>query len=445
MHMKNNRREFIRGLAATGIAGRVPTAFCAEGEDWKSAFRRAGFDPDGKGASFFLVTSDIHAPSHHIHLADHVKFWNAMKPKPVFLAALGDLGYVNSCFGHRPKPQVAAKTAADSFGKINDILTNGLDRDIRRVYVIGNHDTYPGEYDRALWRRHFPDQPLHCVQDFCGIRFMKWDGGGDGLIHEEQEKWILKECAAYPKDKPLVILVHQPSVGSTGMERDIGRVAKAALAGRTGVTWMLAGHNHCNADACWDLPGGGTLMVATHTRDIDGWWAYGIRDGRIVARIFMDEKTQGFTAGRMPGELKSHGEIPLAYQGRTDVVWKCFVGDREERAARVSIGKTGDNDGAFFYVDRILCRFPKGTIAPKATRFAILGNLCGKRKTKEPGTFLLSEDGADWTEVKRGAVKGGVHEFTIPPALVGAQELWVRYEAFNYGCDESIAGYSFLT
>lgn len=442
--MKGNRREFIKGLAATGVAGLLPTAFCAGDEDWKAAFRRVGFDPDAQGSSFFLVTSDIHAPSHHVNLAAHVAFWNKMEPKPTFVAALGDLGYVNGYFGHRPKPEQAAAKAADSFGKINATLTDGLRKDVARIYVVGNHDTYPCEYDRALWRKHFPEQPPYCVQDFCGIRFMKWDGGGDGIIREEQEKWILKECAAYPKDKPLVILVHQPSVGATGMERDIGRVAKLALAGRTGVTWMLAGHNHCNADALWDLPGGGKLMVATHTRDIDGWWAYGVRDGQIVARIFKAEKKTDFSSGRMPGSLKSHGEIPLAYQGRTDVAWKCFVGDRDERAARLSIGKTGDNDGAFFYVDKLQYRFAKGIVAPTATRLAILGNLCGKRKTKDPAHLFFSADGAAWTESVRTSKKGGINEFPIPSALVGAKELWMRYEAFAMGCDESIAGFAFL-
>lgn len=441
--MKTNRREFCRNMVALGAAGMIPTAFCGEGEDWKAAFRKAGFDPDAPGSSYFLVIGDIHAPTDSGNLAAHVKTWNAMEPKPAFLAALGDLGWVNGFFGHRPPPERAAKNGAKSFGLVNEILTKGLRKDVPHVYVIGNHDTYPGEYDRKIWRENFPDQPPYCVQDFCGIRFMKWDGGGDGIVREEQEQWIKKECAAYPKDKPLAILVHQPSVGAVGMERDIGRLSKLYLAGRTGVTWLLAGHTHGNGQSLWDLPGGGKLMVAIHARDVDGWWAYGVRDGQIVARIFWSEKNQTYSAGPMPSVMKSRGEIPLAYQGRTDIAWKCFVGDKDERAARLEIGKTGDNDGAFFYVDKLRYRFPKAAVAPKATRFGILGNLSGKRKTREPAKMFFSADGEAWTEVVRTA-KAGLNEFPVPAALVGAKELWMKYDGFGMGGDESIAGFAYM-
>jgi len=442
--MNTNRREFCKGMAAWGAAGVIPTAFCAEGEDWKAAFRKVGFDPDAKGSEYFLITSDIHAPTKSIHLAEHVAFWNTMEPKPAFLTALGDLGGINGYFGHRPKPDQVRKNAAASFGPVREILTKGLRKDVPQIYVIGNHDTFPGEYDRAIWREYFPDQPPYCVQDFCGIRFMKWDGGGDGLIHEEQEAWIMKECAAYPKDKPLVILVHQPSVGATGMERDIGRVSKKALAGRTGVTWLLAGHVHGNGQALWDLPGGGKLMVAMHLCDIDGWWAYGVRDGQIVARLFKSEKKTDFAPGPMPETQKSRGEIPLTYQGRTDIAWKCFIGEKAERAARLQIGKTGDNDGAFFYVDKLLYRFPKAEIAPQSARFGILGNLCGQRGTRKPSHLYFSADGENWTESFCDKRKGGLCEFPIPDALVGAKELLLRYDSYAMGGDESVAGFTFM-
>ena len=298
------RRGFVGGGAALFGAAFLPTAVCAAEDDWKSAFRSVGFDPDAPDASWFAVTSDIHADKQHINLAEHVAAWNAMEPKPAFVAALGDMGQVNGSFGHRPSPKVAAENAERQFGAINEVLSQGLRKDIPRVYVVGNHDTYIGEDDRALWRKHFPDQPPYCAFDACGLRFVKWDGGVDGMIDAEQEKWIRNECAKCPKDVQLVVLVHQPSVGSCGMERDIGRVAKAALAGRPGVTWMLGGHEHHNAFARWDLPGGGTLAVATHTMDRHGWWAYGVKAGRIVARLFKSRRAAlqvqrvGFVRGR---------------------------------------------------------------------------------------------------------------------------------------------------
>ena len=439
------RKGFVGGGAALFGAAFLPTAACAAEGDWKSAFRSVGFDPDAPDASWFAVTSDIHADKQHISLAEHVATWNAMEPRPAFVAALGDMGQVNGCFGHRPSPQVAAENAERQFGAINAVLSQGLRKDIPRVYVVGNHDTYIGEDDRALWRTHFPDQPPYCAFDACGLRFVKWDGGVDGMIDAEQEKWIRNECATCPKDVQLVVLVHQPSVGSCGMERDIGRVAKAALAGRPGVTWLLGGHEHHNAFARWDLPGGGTLAVATHTMDRHGWWAYGVKAGRIVARLFKSNASHSFSCEKMPEAYASKGEIPLAWQGRNDVVWHAFVGSPEEKACRVSLVKTGDNCGWLFYVGTTLYRFPKGKVAPTATRYAILGRLCGERKTKRPARCFLSADGENWAETTRSVVAHDVNEFPIPPELVGAETLWVRYEGFGYGADECHAAFAFLS
>ena len=443
--MQSTRRSFIGGTIAAVGAAFLPTALCAAEDDWKAAFRSLGFDPDAEGSEYFILTSDIHAEKHHQRLAGHVAFWNAMDPKPAFVAALGDLGYINTCFGHRPTPKQAAANAEKQFGAINAILTDGLRKDVRRVYVVGNHDTYLGEDNRAIWLKYFPDQPPYCAFDACGLRFVKWDGGVDGIIAADQEKWILDECARCPKDRQLVVMVHQPAVGSCGMERDIGRVAKAALAGRPGVTWMLCGHAHCNAFSRWDLPGGGTLAMATHTMDEKGWWAYGVRGGRIVARIFKAEGKTAFSRETMPESFKSRGEIPLAWQGREDVVWNVFVGSPEEKACRVKFEKTGDNGGWLFYVGTTLYKFPKGRVAPKATRYAILGNLSGRRKTKEPARCLLSADGENWTETRRSALARNVNEFPIPPELAGAETLWVKYEGFGFGGDECHAAYAFLS
>ncbi len=440
--MNITRKSFLLGAAGAAF---VPTALCAESEDWREAFRSVGFDPEAEGSSYFVLTADIHTTRYHQRLAEHVAFWNSMIPRPVFVGALGDLAYVNERYGDRLPRERAEANAAEQFGAINDILTNKLDKRIRRVYVVGNHDTYIGEDDRALWHKYFPDQPTYCAFDLCGLRFIKWDGGVDGMFSAEQEKWILSECKKCPKDKQIVVLVHQPSVGKCGQERDIGRVAKAALADRPGVTWMLSGHDHGNVFRKWDLAGGGTLAVVTHTMDRWGWWAYGVRDGRIVARIYKANDVAKFVPYPMPESYASRGEIPLAFQGRTDVVWKTFVGDPEEKACRVELKQTQECCTFLFWVGTTLYKFPKGRVAPAATRYAILGSLVGERDTKKPAKCLLSADGVNWTHVSRTAVKDELNEFPIPPELVGAETLWVRYESFGYGCDEGHAGYAFLT
>ena len=91
-----------------------------------------------------------------------------------------------------------------------------------------------------------------------------------------------------------------------------------------------------------------------------------------------------------------------------------------------------------------LYRFPKGKIAPSATRYAILGRLCGERKTKRPARCFLSADGEHWTETTRSAATRDVNEFPIPPELVGAETLWVKYEGFGYGADECHAAFAFI-
>ena len=442
--MKTTRRSFIEGTIAAAGAAFLPTAVCAAEEDWKAAFRSLGFDPDVQGSSVFVVTSDIHADKWHIHLAEHVAFWNSMEPKPELVCALGDFAFVNEHFGHRPSKAEAARRAAAQFGKINDVLTKGLRRDVSRVYVIGNHDTYPGEDDLALWREYFPDQPPYCAFDACGLRFVKWNGGCDGMIDAAQEKWIMEVCAKCPKDKQLVVLVHQPSVGMCGMERDIGRVARAALAGRPGVTWLLGGHWHENEAGSWTLPGGGTLAMAIHAMDSKGWWVYGVRDGRIAARLFKQEGSSAFARGRMPSDFPAKGAIPVAYEGRMDVVWNAFVGSKEEKESRVVPELVGDNGGWLFYVGHIVNRFPKRQVAPEATRFGILGRLWGERKTRTPAPVFFSSDGAKWIEAKQGGASKDVYEYPIPSELVDAADFWVRYDGWGLGADECHAGYAFL-
>ena len=254
----------------------------------------------------------------------------------------------------------------------------------------------------------------------------------------------MEVCAKCPREKQLVVLVHQPSVVMCGLERDIGRVARAALAGRPGTSWLLGGHGHSNLSNAWTLPGGGTLAVAMHTMDQRGWWVYGVRNGRIVARLFKGEGNPAFSRERMPSDFPAKGPIPVAYEGRTDVIWSAFVGSRAEKESRVVPERAGDNGGWLFYVGHIVNRFPKRRVAPEATRFGILGQLRGNRKTRAPAPVFFSSDGENWIESKRSGVVKEVYEYPIPSKLVGADDLWVRYDGWGFGANECHAGYAFL-
>ena len=185
--------------------------------------------------------------------------------------------------------------------------------------------------------------------------------------------------------------------------------------------------------------------MATHTMDDKGWWAYGVRDGRIAARIFMDARDGSFSAGKMPDAIPSRGAIPLAWDGRDDVVWKVFVGTPEEKVCRVSFNKPYTDNGSWLcYVGTTVYRFPKGRIAPKAMRYAILGDLVGRHKTREQSKLFMSADGEIWTEVKRSTVAMKVNEYPIPLELAGAETLWVKYEGFGMSGGDSHGGFAFL-
>ena len=446
----NTRRDFLRGAGAFGClatGGCVGFSVVGADGDWKAAFRRAGFDPDAPGASFFVVTSDVHVgqngeSSCERHLAEHVRYWNAMNPKPKLLAALGDFADLNLYFGHRPAPAEAASVADREYPKFKAIMS-GLDRAIKKVYLVGNHDTYPGEDDRALWKKHFPDQPPYCAFEECGINFLKLDGGGDGAFSEEQERWIMDTSAKLPRDRQAVILVHQPSVGSIAAEREIGRVVKAAFGNRPGTSWLLGGHEHRNRFKRWYLSGG-ELAVATHCKDEDGWWAYGVKDGRIVARIFFSEKTGAFEEAPRSALTPSSGHIPTGLDGVEGVLWSAFVGSPEERECRVAVENTGDNGSWFYYVGRLHYRFPLAAKVAGATRLLLLGKQYGKRFKWNAAPVFLSADEKSWTQVKRIRCDGDINIYEIPPALQTARTLSMRYEAFGMDCDDCVAGFALL-
>lgn len=408
------RKEFCWSLAAAAVT----PALAAEPEQ------------------HFIITSDIHAVKNSVRLSDHVAEWNAMQPRPAFVASLGDLGYVNSSFGDRPRD---LKNGRESFAFIKEHLVEALDKAIPLVMVVGNHDTYLGEKDMALWREYFPAQPPRCTFKKCGINFITWNAGVDGTIDVEQQAWIQREVDKIGPSAPLVIMVHQPAVGSMGMERDIGRMAKEVLRNRTAPVWMLCGHVHCNTQSKWQLAHT-ELYVVAHTMDRHGYWDYTVRGGQIVARTFHDDAKHTTSAGVMPATLKSNGEIPTPFWKTPGVLRKWFVGSPEEIACRTNIYRTPDNGAWFFYLDKTEHALP---MVPGARELVVLGNFWGQRKTKEPEKFLFSGDGQTWQEVPRPPrLEGGEYRFAIPEALRNAKTLHFRIEAFRYGCDDCLAAFA---
>lgn len=435
-----NRRDFLRlGLAASTVRVLPTLAVAAEADGW-AAFRKLGFDPSAPGCGVIAVSGDVHAPERNDALAEDVAFWNSLSPAPAFVVLLGDNLCANNCFGHTPVSDREWARANAQPGILRELL-KPLRVPVKMV--IGNHDSFPGEKDAVWFRKHFPEVKPYESFEALGIRFMTWNGGHDGSIDAEQEAWILRTAREIPPDQTLVVLVHQPSVGMVERERDIGRVARTALAHRTGETWLLGGHEHCNALHRFDLPKT-SLGVAVHALNHDGHWLYGVRNGHVVARLWR-ATGKASVPDHLPEQLKSRGPIRLAFEDRADVLWKTFVGDPDEKAKfRVRAVKTQDAGSWFFYVGELVHRLPRAAVAPAATHVGILGNFPGQRKTKERERVYLSIDGEYWTEAPRLDVAAHVYRYEIPAMLRSAADLWVKVSGFGFRADMCVGGFALL-
>lgn len=438
-----NRREFLHGFAAFGAAGVFPQAVLAADADgdWKAAFRRVGFDPDAPGAQFVVVTSDVHCADAP-HLDEHVALWNSFDPKPAAVMALGDLGSANQCFGHRPDEKWNREKTRPSFVEFRQKVVEGLRKDVPLKLLVGNHDTSVLEKGCETFREYFPEHPLTESFVIGDILFIKLNGGVDAIFDEEQRAWFVETARAWPKEKTLVVLVHQPSVGITARERDIGIYSKIALAERTGETWLWGGHEHRNEFRIFDLPHT-KYLVSTHPKDREGFWMYGLMDGKIAARLWW--QTDRAPKGRQKlASAKLCGEIPVPFQDvEKDILWRTFVGDSAERAARREFSGA-DNRGWFFYLKNAVYEFPKSEVAPKATRLAVLGAFHGLRKDKSRReTFSFSSDGATWRPVSRTGGVGDTWVFEIPTEMRGV-DVWFKIDAFGINCDDALSGFALL-
>lgn len=438
-----NRKEFLRELTAFGVLGALPQAVYAAGtgDDWKRAFRSVGFDPEAPGAQFLVVTGDVHC-ANAPHLDEHVALWNALEPKPSAVMVLGDLGAVNGCFGHRPDAKWHREKACPAYDEFQAKVVRALRKDVPLKLLVGNHDTSIDERDCELFRRYFPGHPPTESFVIGGILFIKLNGGVDAVLDEAQRRWFVETARAWPKEKTLVVLVHQPSVGMTAREYDIGIYSKIALADRTGETWLWGGHEHHNAFRVFDLPHA-KYRVVTHTRDRDGFWLYGLKDGKVAARLWWQTGSEP-EGRRVLDQAKACGEIPVPFQDvERDVLWRTFLGEPSERSARRTL-EGADNRGWFFYLKKAIYAFPKSVVAPTATRLAVLGSFRGKRNDPSVReTFAFSSDGTNWQPVARTGGAGDTWVFAIPEPLRGG-DVWFRIDAFGMECDDALSGFAFL-
>jgi len=440
--MLNKRRDFLRAMACTTALAATP--FGVRGEpraaDWREAFKGAGFDVDEDGNAVFVVCGDVHEPEYSTHLEAQIDAWNAMRPAPRFVALLGDnVCSVSRNFGHTPDAKGLERARAELMTFREKI--SRLRNDIALKLVIGNHDTMPGEVDAAFFRSVVSSCVPYEAFDEFGIRFMIWNGGHDGSIDERQRTWIRKECERLPLGKTAVVLVHQPSLGMTERERGVPAAIRDGFSGHVGPLWLLAGHVHVNRTNVFSLPKTKVVQVA-HAKGINGYWIYGMRGGRIVARVFCDV-AGGVRVEGIPDLSHQAPSIPLPFENRKDVVWRLLIGDDPQTTQKAFVsGKGGDCGTWWFYVDELVYRLPLAEKGVGATRFAVLAALGRHRKTGEPVHVLASGDGLSWTQTPLLNTEASVNLFAIPEPLRNSRDLYVKVKSYGFGADTCVGGFA---
>lgn len=462
-----NRRDFIGGAIAAGtwFSGMLPAVAAGSPDDWKKAFASVGFDPSAPGCATFVVIGDPHVPwadktakgivgDDSRHLAGRIAEWNAMSPRPKALLSTGDqISTVSGSMGDRwsiRKPKNRERAAADIrlFRSYFEKLEFPL------YQTVGNHDCHPGEVNAAFYASHNPGWKPYERFELGGATFINLCGGHDGAIEPGQRAWLAKEAASIPKDRTVFLMAHYPNVGVGRVDGyDIGVVIREFFSNRTADTWLLAGHNHEDAISRYSLPGGGRLFVATHVREVFGYWVYGLRDGKLAARVLVpfDRETgvvrQPVQTGPVGTEVKDSGLLPLPFEHEGDkLLWKQMFAQGDDELYRVSVDDNQYDAGSyFFYVGKVVYRLPIGVVNG-ATRFGIYGRMLGHRKTHEPETLEVSADGEAWMKVEKPwrAYRNTCYSVAIPDALRRGKWLYVRIGGFGLGCDSSLAGFALM-
>ena len=457
------RREFIAGAAGAWLSGVLPT-FAAEEGDWVSAFRRLRFDPFAADSATFVVIGDPHVPwtcksggetqgDESRHLAARIAEWNAMTPRPKAVLSMGDqISTVTTCMGdrqseHNPKSRAQAEADLRLFRSYFDKL------EIPFYHTIGNHDAFPGEVNARFYAANNPGWKPYERFEIGGATFINLCGGHDGAIEPVQRAWLKEEAKTIPDDRPLYLMAHYPNVGVGRVDGyDIGVVIRETFSGRTGETWLLAGHNHEDEFARYHLPGGGSFCVVTHVREPFGYWIYGLKGGSLAARVLVpfDRMTGSVRGSVRKGpvavDVADRGLLPLPFEHEgKKLLWRHLIGSSGDAELRIAAPLMGDAGSYFFYVGKVVYRLPLAS-AKGARRLGIYGQMRGHRKTREPEGLSLSQDGENWQTVSDPwkDAKNTCYSIPVPAELCGGESLYVKIDGWGFGCDFSLAGFALL-
>jgi 3',5'-cyclic-AMP phosphodiesterase len=208
-----NRRSFLRTATGAAVAGALPLTWVECAFSSTESFT-------------FAYISDSHIQN--IKGAEFVRNWdrgliravaetNLLSPKPDFVLFGGDLAQLGT--------KAELDHGASMLAKLN----------YKTYMVMGEHDYYLdlGEY----WSKLFGDQHysfehkgvhfvvLNSVLTYDDWTFKRWPtaqqrmaemagldnpNGSPFMVGEAQRKWLAKDLAKVPKDKPIVVVSHSP-------------------------------------------------------------------------------------------------------------------------------------------------------------------------------------------------------------------------------------------
>lgn len=378
------------------------------------AFASLGFSSSAEDAAYFVACTDAHitmgkSEEFPAYIIDDI---NLMQPPPVFLVVTGDMiTDASSSFGQVPGAEQKKKALAEF-----EILRRDLSRlheGIPVHFAAGNHDTYPGDVELSLLRTVFPSIPPYHSESLAGVALFFLNGGSSGGFDSAQLHWLNETAAALPRNREVILFVHQPSLGSVVTERGIREGICGVFAQHEGRMWLFAGHHHHNADAVFALPKttiaqcGMTTCSPNVWGDANrpGYWVYCLRGGQVVGRVFR-RNGSGYRVVPLPAREKP-ASLPIPFAG-LNVSWKLMIGEGDRPFLRHA--KAADVVSWWTYIRELVYELPLDGLSAPPAQLAVLASLShdqtdlGKR-----GHLFLSPDGKTWEEVELPAPKGGCY------------------------------------
>ncbi|GAA5497146.1 3',5'-cyclic adenosine monophosphate phosphodiesterase CpdA [Rubritalea halochordaticola] len=304
----NNRRNFLKSILAGGAASSgLATA----------AFGRNFDQPVPKkpeGATRILHITDLHIRPEHKA---------PERCKRLLQSALKQAGHVDMVFNGGDSiyaadyKNIKRERVLEQWKVWDDYVAAPL-KGHKMVSALGNHDMWwATEKTEKMYGKPYVLQRLKQKDRYLGFDLGKWrvlvlDCNNGGLLDKEQESWYFKEIKEH-KDKPLVILSHQPIMmggsllgnGMSGRQKElVNPLVEAKVEARP--VHFVSGHIHVRDELAYK-------NVHFHCNgSVSGyWWEYMDSPGK-------DNSYEGTPMGYTIIDLYDDGSYHSHYHNATD-------------------------------------------------------------------------------------------------------------------------------